>query len=66
MSQPPSLESWPALPYPEWADTLATLHRWSQIVGKVRMVRVGSGEANAKAIGDLLAELLGPAEKAEE
>ncbi|QDV33884.1 TlpA family protein disulfide reductase [Tautonia plasticadhaerens] len=34
--------------------------------GKVRMVRVGSGEANAKAIGDLLAELLGPAEKAAE
>lgn len=34
--------------------------------GKVRLVRVGSGEANAKAIGDLLAELLGPAEKAEQ
>ncbi|RUL86965.1 TlpA family protein disulfide reductase [Tautonia sociabilis] len=33
--------------------------------GKVRMVRVGSGEANAKAIGDLIAELLGSPETAE-
>lgn len=30
---------WPALPYNEWKDTLATLHRWCQIVGKVRMVQ---------------------------
>ena len=29
--------SWPALPYAEWRDTLATLHRWTQIVGKVRL-----------------------------
>lgn len=28
---------WPALPLDEWADTAATLHRWLQIVGKVRM-----------------------------
>ena len=33
--------------------------------GKVRMVRVGSGDANAKAISDLLAELLGDGNKAE-
>ena len=31
--------SWPVLPLGEWADTQATLHRWLQIVGKVRMVR---------------------------
>lgn len=31
--------AWPALPYDEWADTLATLHRWTQIVGKVRLER---------------------------
>ena len=31
--------AWPALPYAEWADTAATIHRWLQIVGKVRMVR---------------------------
>lgn len=30
-------EAWPALPYPEWADTLATLHMWTQVVGKVRL-----------------------------
>jgi hypothetical protein len=28
---------WPALPLDEWADTATTLHRWLQIVGKVRM-----------------------------
>lgn len=27
----------PALPYDEWSDTLETLHRWSQIVGKVKL-----------------------------
>jgi hypothetical protein len=30
-------EVWPALPLSEWADTYATLHMWTQIVGKVRM-----------------------------
>ena len=29
--------SWPTLPHAEWADTIETLHLWSQIVGKVRM-----------------------------
>ncbi|RZI40915.1 hypothetical protein EGT07_21705 [Herbaspirillum sp. HC18] len=29
---------WPALPYEEWKDTLATLHMWLQIVGKIRLV----------------------------
>ena len=28
---------WPALAYADWADTAATLHMWTQIVGKVRM-----------------------------
>ena len=28
---------WPALPYEAWADTCATLHMWTQVVGKVRM-----------------------------
>ncbi len=26
---------WPALPYHEWKDTYATLHMWTQVVGKV-------------------------------
>jgi len=27
----------PALPLAEWRDTLATLHMWTQVVGKVRL-----------------------------
>jgi hypothetical protein len=33
----PSNEVWPALPYSDWKDSLATLHMWTQIVGKVRL-----------------------------
>jgi hypothetical protein len=29
--------AWPPLPYDEWRDTYATLHMWSQIVGKVAL-----------------------------
>ncbi|MGZ3241790.1 MAG: DUF5996 family protein [Burkholderiaceae bacterium] len=29
-------EYWPALPYEAWKDTCATLHMWTQIVGKIR------------------------------
>jgi len=32
-------ESWPPLPLEEWQDTFATLHMWTQIVGKVRLAR---------------------------
>jgi len=28
--------AWPALPYDRWKDTCDTLHRWVQIVGKIR------------------------------
>jgi uncharacterized protein DUF5996 len=31
--------AWPALAYDEWRDTQATLHRWTQIVGKIRLVQ---------------------------
>lgn len=30
---------WPALPYEGWRDTYATLHLWSQIVGKIALAR---------------------------
>ena len=30
-------ECWPALPLNSWKDTYATLHMWTQIVGKVRL-----------------------------
>jgi len=29
-------ETWPSLPYEEWKDTYATVHLWTQIVGRVR------------------------------
>jgi len=33
----PHDESWPELPLAVWQDTYATLHMWTQIVGKVRL-----------------------------
>ena len=30
-------DGWPSLPLASWQDTYATLHMWTQIVGKVRM-----------------------------
>jgi hypothetical protein len=33
----PAGDAWPDLPLASWADTQATLHRWLQIVGKVRL-----------------------------
>ena len=30
-------EAWPALPLDDWLPTYATLHRWTQIVGKTRL-----------------------------
>jgi Family of unknown function (DUF5996) len=29
---------WPELPYAAWRDTLQTVHLWTQIVGKIRLV----------------------------
>ena len=33
-------ERWPELPYEVWKETVATLHMWTQIVGKVRLVQM--------------------------
>jgi len=30
-------DSWPALPFDSWKDTVATLHMWTQMVGKIRL-----------------------------
>lgn len=30
---------WPSLPLDAWQDTYATLHMWTQIIGKIRMVQ---------------------------
>jgi hypothetical protein len=32
-------ELWPALPYDAWKDTYATLHMWTQVVGKVALAQ---------------------------
>ena len=32
-----SNHAWPALPYDAWKDTYATLHMWTQVVGKVAL-----------------------------
>jgi hypothetical protein len=32
-------EVWPALPYDEWKETYATLHMWSQVVGKIALAQ---------------------------
>jgi len=32
-------DAWPDLPLDAWEPTFATLHRWTQIVGKVRLAR---------------------------
>jgi Family of unknown function (DUF5996) len=31
------VEPWPELPWRDWVPTIATLHMWTQIVGKVRL-----------------------------
>jgi Family of unknown function (DUF5996) len=31
------INAWSELPLSEWKDTLATLHMWTQIVGKIRL-----------------------------
>lgn len=37
MSAAEAEELWPALPFSAWKETAATLHMWTQIVGKVRL-----------------------------
>ncbi|MDB5460971.1 MAG: Ava [Caulobacteraceae bacterium] len=39
MATPMDDETWPSLPYAEWAETCRTLHLWTQIVGKVRLAQ---------------------------
>jgi hypothetical protein len=41
MSKPDTTgrDAWPSLPYDAWKDTYATLHMWTQVVGKVALAR---------------------------
>jgi Family of unknown function (DUF5996) len=32
-------DAWPPLPFADWRDTCETLHLWSQVVGKVRLMQ---------------------------
>jgi hypothetical protein len=32
-------DAWPSLPLEEWKDTCATVHMWTQIVGKIRLAQ---------------------------
>ena len=34
-----ALGQWPSLPFSEWQGTCETLHMWTQIVGKIRLVQ---------------------------
>jgi hypothetical protein len=33
------VRDWPALPFDPWKDTCATLHLWTQVVGKIRLAQ---------------------------
>jgi hypothetical protein len=35
----PNAETWPGLPFAEWRETCATLHMWTQMIGKIRMAQ---------------------------
>jgi hypothetical protein len=37
MTEENVVQNWPALPWKEWEATAATLHMWTQIVGKTRL-----------------------------
>jgi hypothetical protein len=39
MALPSTASDWPTLPAAAWRDTRATLHLWTQVVGKIRMAR---------------------------
>jgi hypothetical protein len=39
MSNSHEISSWPELPTAAWRETYETLHLWTQIVGKIRLVR---------------------------
>jgi hypothetical protein len=40
MSGPARTDAWPSLMVDEWTATRDTLHMWTQIVGKIRMVHM--------------------------
>ncbi|MGJ3244523.1 MAG: DUF5996 family protein [Elainellaceae cyanobacterium] len=39
MSQFTSSTAWPDIPFKDWKETYETLHMWTQVVGKIRLVQ---------------------------
>jgi len=39
MPSQPNADRWPELRYADWRDSCATLHLWTQIVGKIRLMQ---------------------------
>src|SRR5246127_5625066 len=37
--EPTTAAAWPELPYSAWSATCSTLHLWTQVVGKIRLVQ---------------------------
>src|SRR4051812_21748886 len=37
--EPLTADPWPSLPLDEWQDTCATLHLWTQVIGKIRLAQ---------------------------
>jgi hypothetical protein len=52
-SAPDSTALWPSLPLAAWQDTYATLHMWTQIVGKIRLVLSPPEEDVSHVLGPL-------------
>jgi hypothetical protein len=34
-----AVEPWPSLPLADWLETRDTVHRWTQMIGKVKLAR---------------------------
>ncbi|MEG4269097.1 DUF5996 family protein [Microcoleus sp. Pol12A4] len=39
LNQPALTDIWPSLPLDAWQETYATLHMWTQIIGKIRFAQ---------------------------
>src|SRR5437879_11477156 len=37
LTLPTDTDVWPSLPLEAWRDTYATLHMWTQVIGKIRL-----------------------------
>jgi hypothetical protein len=56
----PDRSLWPPLRYDEWRDTQATLHLWTQIVGKIRLVQTPWVNHSWHVVGTQQEDIAGP------